>query len=267
MYRVYVENGYLFIDPVGEGLLRSYKVENIEISPIEPPGSSYGIFHEDFNVEASIPVSKMQKQNGEAYTLEEFEEFRLTQTGSNSEPLATSPLWRTGQIVSYQDYDDGFYQSGNGVDFLTLSANNPFGNTDRFTDTLGGQVYANSIALDWSTYNGNKVLGWYLPLQGTNTWSEATTNANQLVIDSFQGWRLPNWNEFVRLMKVGSSRALNYPPFNDSSNSRFWTSTKLEGYTIQPIMIMNQYQMMGTSETSLFNWYSVRTFDISELTL
>jgi hypothetical protein len=33
--------------------------------------------------------------------------------------------------------------------------------TSRFTDELGGQTYTNDIVLDWSTWNGSTLLGWY----------------------------------------------------------------------------------------------------------
>src|SRR6056300_168724 len=48
----------------------------------------------------------------------------------------SASLFKTGANVSYQAQDDGALQFGNGVDFFTLNANNPFGNLNRFTDNL-----------------------------------------------------------------------------------------------------------------------------------
>ena len=70
-------------------------------------------------------------------------------------------LMKTGQTTSYRTGDDGDIEAGRATSFSVLSANNPFGNTNRFTDELGGTTYANNIVIDWSTYNGTTVLGWY----------------------------------------------------------------------------------------------------------
>ena len=48
---------------------------------------------------------------------------------------------------------NGDLEAGRATDFFTLATNNPFGNTNRFTDELGGSTYANNIVIDWSTYD------------------------------------------------------------------------------------------------------------------
>ena len=45
-------------------------------------------------------------------------------------------LMKTGQTTSYRTGDDGDIEAGRATDFFTLSTNNPFGNTNRFTDEL-----------------------------------------------------------------------------------------------------------------------------------
>ena len=60
-------------------------------------------------------------------------------------------ILKTGQSVSFRTGDDGDIEAGRATSFLTLASNNPFGNTNRFTDILGGQTYATAVVIDWST--------------------------------------------------------------------------------------------------------------------
>ena len=114
--------------------------------------------------------------------------------------VGAMPL-KTAQTVSYATGDDGDIQAGRDVDFFTLPSNNPFGNDDRFTDELGGTTYANDIVIDWSTYDGAEVLGYYRITQGANVWNDAVANALVLSIGTFtSGWRLVNMREMQNLM-------------------------------------------------------------------
>ena len=63
----------------------------------------------------------------------------------SSAPRSTATLMKTGQTTSYRTGDDGDLEAGRNVDFTTLAENNPFGNTNRFTDELGGQTYTKNI--------------------------------------------------------------------------------------------------------------------------
>ena len=49
---------------------------------------------------------------------------------------AGATLMKTGQTTSYRTGDDGDLEAGRATDFFTLASNNPFGNTNRFTDEL-----------------------------------------------------------------------------------------------------------------------------------
>ena len=57
-------------------------------------------------------------------------------TASGGSGAIGAKVLKTNQTVSYRTGDDGDLQKGREVDFYTLSANNPFGNTNRFTDEL-----------------------------------------------------------------------------------------------------------------------------------
>jgi hypothetical protein len=140
-------------------------------------------------------------------------------------------LMKTGQTTSYRTGDDGDIEAGRATDFFTLASNNPFGNTNRFTDELGGQTYTNNIVIDWSTFDSATVLGWRRVTSVGSNWNDAIDNALLTSIGSFtSGWRLPNINELFSLIdreQTGAGgRAISYPPFvNFNTNFALWSST------------------------------------------
>jgi hypothetical protein len=136
-----------------------------------------------------------------------------------------SELTKTGQTVSYRTGDDGDIEAGRDVSFLVLPSNNPFGNTNRFTDELGGQSYANNIVIDWSTYDGTEVLGYYRTISPVDiTWNVAIDSALALSVGSYtSGWRLPNKREIENVFNYGLSQCMNYAPFNIINT--IWCST------------------------------------------
>ena len=135
----------------------------------------------------------------------------------------TAKLMATGQTTSYATGDDGNLQLGR--NFLTLTDNNPFGNTNRFTALNGTQTYSNDIVLDWATYDGQTVLGWYrIPQGNAITWANALSGANAISIIGYSGWRLPNINELMSIGIFSQIDMFNYSPFN-ILNKLIWTST------------------------------------------
>jgi len=144
--------------------------------------------------------------------------------------------WKTGQTTSYAANDDGARQEGAGVDFFTLSENNPFGNTNRFTDTLGGQTYANDIVVDWADVDYvNKTVGmWDRTVRGGAgvTWAAAMA-LQPVTSGGYNDWYLPNEQQLHDVanpqISVGT---LNYAPFNIDaiassgfSGQGVWSST------------------------------------------
>jgi len=186
-------------------------------------------------------------------------------------PLAGSvglKLMKTDQTTSYRTGDDGDLQAGRNVDFFTLASNNPFGTTLRFTDEFGGSTYANNIVIDWSTFNGSEVLGYYRTAQGANIWDDAITNALALSISTFtSGWRLTNMIELTNLYKIGN-RSMNWSPINQGAgNTRFWTSTTLTGYTNQPFWGSNFFGGGGVPTSQSYKWLGCRNFTVTGTTL
>jgi hypothetical protein len=181
----------------------------------------------------------------------------------------TAQLMKTGQTTSYRTGDDGDLERGRSVSFLLLAENNPFGNTNRFTDELGGQTYTKNIVIDWSTYDGSTVLGWRRTTTSGQTWNQAIDGALLINIAPFTtGWRLPNFMELMSLANFSIVGYLNYSPFNLSSVN-LWTSTTTAGSTTTAYML----SLAGNNINSAFGkvnatWYiPCRTFTVTGTTL
>lgn len=125
-------------------------------------------------------------------------------------------LQKTGQTTSYATGDDGATQRGRLTNFLTLPSNNPFGNTNRFTAKNGTQTYTNSVAYDWSTYNGSTVLAYYYGDANTRTWTTQLSQYTNSTIDGLTGWQLFNIYEAMNIMNFSfpGGFVYNYAPFN-----------------------------------------------------
>jgi hypothetical protein len=142
----------------------------------------------------------------------------LSSPNPPSVTLPTATLMKTGQTTSYRTGDDGDLEAGRATDFFTLASNNPFGNTNRFTDELGGSTYTNNIVIDWSTYDGATVLGYGIN-RITSNWNNSVDNALLTSLGSYtSGWRLPNIIEIISLRNYESGIAFSYSPFNISSS-------------------------------------------------
>jgi hypothetical protein len=175
-------------------------------------------------------------------------------------------LMKTGQTTSFRTGDDGDLQAGRDTGFFTLASNNPFGNTDRFTDELGGSTYTNNIVIDWSTYDGATVLGYYRISIGTYTWDNAVDNSLIHTIGSFaSGWRLPNIGEWVNITNYGLASVTNYAPLNINVSS--WLSTS---FTPSPTNKWFSATNGGHSVGGLTGTraaFPVRTFTVTGTTL
>jgi hypothetical protein len=193
-------------------------------------------------------------------------------------PLNTADIYKSGQTTSYATSDDGADQPGRGSTFFVLDFNNGFGNTNRFTDTVGGQTYANDVVIDWSTWKQTttpRVLAWYRVVQGVNvSWANAiiAQNANP-TIATFTGWKLPNFQEAAILSNVeksiGGGGMLNYSPMNINiagGPNRLWTRST--GQIIQNAFAwIENGQLQAIGKTNLAQYIFRRYYLLSELGL
>lgn len=176
-----------------------------------------------------------------------FEDFR---TSLHPEILYSFPS-PTGQTTSYRTGDDAWIETNflshfrkaqsywNGtrpelVDFTTLKQNNVFGNTNRFTDELGGQAYANDLIIDHLAG-----LMWYSidhPLSSGNWDTAIDTPLGSLfggsqTQGSYTDWFCGNLNMIESLRDSGTYRTLGYAPFSYNINAEIITSTTTPGQT------------------------------------
>jgi hypothetical protein len=190
----------------------------------------------------------------------------------NVKVQTTAKLMKTGQTTSYRTGDDGDIEAGRTTDFTTLAGNNPFGNTNRFTDELGGSTYTNNIVIDWSTYDGATVLGWRRTTNGVDiNWDNSIDGALAVSIGSFTtDWRLPNVGEFFSILNWSNFTALlNYSPFNlTSTTTNYWTGT---GSSLQAIrcngLVTNTFNNALKTTTTNYRYIPCRVFTVTGTTL
>jgi len=197
---------------------------------------------------------------------------RFVSTGGAS--ISTAKLMKTNQTTSYRTGDDGDIEAGRATDFFTLAENNPFGNTNRFTDELGGQTYTNDIVIDWSTYNGSTVLGWRRTSNGIDiNWNNAIDGALAVSIGSFTtGWRLPNIQELFSLANWAVDNILNYSPINlGTSTFAYWSGTTRVGSTGSAHRMFNAQTNVIASATKITTastrYIPCRVFTVTGTTL
>jgi hypothetical protein len=144
----------------------------------------------------------------------------------------------TGQSTSYASKDDGDLKQGRLVDFFTLSTNNIFGNTHRFTDENGNQSYTSHYMIDHATG-----LGWYTVLQSAAAWTTAVSATLTLTVgtNTYSDFFLPNVNEVLSITSWNQV-CLNYAPFNLNPGiaTQIWSSTTNYSNTISAIRISIQ---------------------------
>jgi hypothetical protein len=126
--------------------------------------------------------------------------------------------------------------------------------------------------LDWSTWNGSTLLGYYRVINNSNVnWNTAIDNCLAVTVGAFTtGWRLPNRGEMFNIV-LHEGATLNYPlnyaPFNISSPTIFYTSTTNAATTTQCYSLTNNggSTLGSTSKTSNGRYFPCRTFSLSLL--
>jgi hypothetical protein len=181
-------------------------------------------------------------------------------------------LMKTGQTTSFRTGDDGDLEAGRATNFTTLGVNNPFGNTNRFTDELGGSTYTNNIVIDWSTYDNiaGTVLGYYRSFLANATWDNQIDACLALSIGTFtSGWRLWNNYEAMNVCNFEPSLFYNYSPFNISSFGGYChTSTNRDAsFTYKVIAQFGSFSLVLDAKSNVAKGMAVRTFTVTGTTL
>ena len=200
-------------------------------------------------------------------------------------------LLQTGQTISYATGDDP--SRGRLTDFFTLASNNPFGHTFRFTGYLGGYsndplniaspdyrlvngtasnlagAFPEDVVIDWSTYDGTTVLGYYRPMiLGTDVWLNALAACAAYSTVSYpSGWKLINKREIQNIENSDLVGALLYAPFSLASNPNIQTATTYGGITAQVHLWFNSGSMSTVPKTTARGYSPIRYFTVTGTTL
>jgi hypothetical protein len=217
---------------------------------------------------------RLQKEDGSpcGATKAEVLDYLATTTECGGVAPATSIgdlLIKTGQTTSYRTGDDGDIEAGRLSSFDRLKANNPFENDLRFTDENGEQTYGNDIVIDWSTYDGSAVLGYYKgDISTSRLWNDAIDWGVALSVGTFtSGWRLANVREIINIANFSISPCLNYAPFSTSSD--FYTSTTWNILSDRALFLDNSHAYCGIGFKPSASYYTMatRNFTVSGRTL
>jgi hypothetical protein len=218
-----------------------------------------------------IPNWLDAETGGSSYTEETLVNFLRTNTAnfrsaSGGSGAIGAKVLKTNQTVSYRTGDDGDIQAGRKDDFYTLASNNPFGNLNRFTDEIGGQTFTNDIVLDWSTYDGSEVLGYYRSLFSSKVWNDHIDDCLVLSVGSFtSGWRMINRKEMENIHDTtipSNTPNLYFPAIGTLS-----TSTTYVFATGQSWCMQNAGGWLGLSKLGTFNTFAVRDFTVNGTTI
>jgi hypothetical protein len=191
----------------------------------------------------------------------------VVDTSAGCVTLGAMPL-QSGQTTSYATNDDGDLQRGRLVDFNTLPYNNGFGNTNRFTDELGGQTFTNNIVIDWSTWDGGTdVLGYILSINSDSNTSQQTwttwISGQPYTTGGFGNWYVVNVAELNTLLNWSYGTGLDGYPFNNptSGDGNFWTSTTWSSNTGHAFYKnRNSWEIRQITKGNTNNTMWVRTF-------
>lgn len=173
-------------------------------------------------------------------------------------------LLRTGQTASTNTDDDGDQEKGRLAAFLTLDCNNSFGNTDRFTDSVGGQVYgAGNGSIPDYMIDHAAGLGWQFDAGftafGTDDYPDALTAAAAHDNGTFSNFDLPNWNELASLVNCGAATSLlNYAPINNTTSLLMISNTNFPRDTSKVLFFSNLGGFGARNKTSLSSYIYVR---------
>lgn len=147
-------------------------------------------------------------------------------TGNKQSYLTGDDIWQENNVFNTLPTIGYRVKLATGS-FFTLDGNNVYGNTNRFTDDLGLQLYASGLIIDHFT--GYR---WYRTLSSTSNWDNAVANALSFSITAnsvtYSDWGLPNRNIISGILSQNVDNFpnnLGYSPFSITGSQEIWTST------------------------------------------
>ncbi len=127
-------------------------------------------------------------------------------------------LPKTGQTISYQAGDDGFYEAGLDHNYVAQT----IGGDDVVIDNATGLMWAGDFNAAGCN-NGLSII-----------WPNALIYAEALNFAGFSDWRLPNIRELGSIVNFERVfPTIEEPPFANTPSNFFWSSTTYFGVTTQ----------------------------------
>jgi hypothetical protein len=185
-----------------------------------------------------------------------------------SNPQGGMLPFKTGQTTVYETGDDGTTQRGQAI--FTLPFTNPFGNTTRFLDTLGGTTYADDITLDlattqWATPTTGTFMG-YVFVNVSANWAIQVANALAATHGGYSGWSIINDREMVYISFDNGSvnNSLNHSGLLAPDNVAIWTGKTNTGNTATAVARTTGGIIGGGTKTATtFRRIDARLFNFS----
>jgi len=264
-------DGIAHLKLTGDGTLINLNIPSGETVEYDIPDNDITVNGGDlFTIDATEPLDILLLDqnantiNAQSVTHNQNQDHVEIVINTSSFVPVGATLQKTGQTTSYHQDDDGATERGRLVNFFTLPSSNPFGNTNRFTNKTGGQIYTNSVAFDWSTYNGSTVLAYYFGDVTTRTWINQLSAHKNATHDGLMGWDLVNFVEMVNIMnfELMANYQLNYAPFNTTLRY-FWISTQPSGTGGCATDLAGVAPFVNTSKTNALYGLWVRVCNVS----
>lgn len=108
-YKIYVKNNYFYLEKITPKEIFSALSKNVEVNPNNTGKLSYRIYNlRDWDSTTSISLDQIFKENGDAYTQNEWETFYTGNTGNfNSGSASLDP--ELLETINSADHYKGFY--------------------------------------------------------------------------------------------------------------------------------------------------------------
>ena len=99
-------------------------------------------------------------------------------------------------------------------------------------------------------------------VSSTMVWEDAITQCEELTLDTYSDWRLPNINELLSIMSKNKEGSQLADAFENVVNSYYWSSTSRAGYQEHAWIIRTHTgHNASNNKTSLYYVKCVRTVE------
>lgn len=228
------------------------------VSPFSPNTSTV--------IDGLNPFSPISLKIGESYTCEVAPVaplgYNFPSTGELDISVVGSDGWIEANYLSGLRPGTTNFRINALTDFFTLNGHNKWGTTDRFTDSLGGQSYADGILQDHYI-----TIEIFMTPQSTASWATAVSFSlgsdfgGSNVTLGFTNWFMASNSQLLAMANYDTVSVLNYSPLNITTGL-VWTSTSRKN-TTQAYRVQNSGGVLLTADkvSSSNQYYFLRPID------